>query len=150
MEAQGSPRWRQEGRLSLWRYVGANRSYQGWHCSADAAGCQSLLALLSAFQEQSPSPYRTISLALPSPNLLAVPGRMFSGAEPITKLRLAYACSPTEWQLAASSDVASLTIGEHWRAKLYEATTALSAGDGDFRIGPEDRKQGLWFWWWRQ
>lgn len=81
--------------------------------------------------------------------LLTAPGRMFSGTEVVAKLRLAYVASSTEWRFAASPDVASLTIGEPWRIKLCEATIALSSGEEDFRIGPEDREQGLWFWRWR-
>jgi hypothetical protein len=80
----------------------------------------------------------------------AVPGRIFSGIETVAKLRLAYVASSTDWLFATSSNVATLTIGESWRIKLREAAIALSAGGGDFRVGPEDREQGIWFWWWRR
>lgn len=75
---------------------------------------------------------------------------MFSGIETVAKLRLTYAASSTDWLFATSPDVATLTIGELWRIKLREATIALSTGAGDFRVGPEDREQAIWFWWWMQ
>jgi hypothetical protein len=149
MASHALQNWSQQGLVSLWRYVGANRSYRGWHLSADADGCQSLLALINAFSDDAPVSYRTVSLAAPSKTLLAVPGRMFSGVESASKLRLAYRASSTEWLLTTSDDIMSLTFGEIWRGKLRDATNALFAGDGDFKIGPEDSEQGIWFWWWK-
>lgn len=139
--------WRQQGLVSLWRYVGANHSYKGWHLSADVDGRRSLLALLNTFSDGSYVPHRTVSMSTPSKALLAVPGRMFSGVESVSKLRLASSAAPTEWLLTASLGEVSLTVGEAWRGKLCDAISALSMGDGDFRIGPEDREQGIWFWW---
>lgn len=43
--------WHQRDRISLWRYVEANRSYAGWHLSADDEGCRSLLELLDLFAQ---------------------------------------------------------------------------------------------------
>lgn len=149
MTTNGLAYGRQQGRLCLWRYIGANRSYQGWHISADGTACQSLLALLNAFPGEPPAPYRTISLVAASPGLLAVPGRMFSGVESATKLRLVHGASSDEWLITATSTVVSLTFGESWRVKLCEAIRALSAGGGDFSIGPGDREHTVWFWWWR-
>lgn len=142
--------WHQQGLVSLWRYVGANRAYKGWHLGADAAGCMSLLALFDAFSDDSLSLHRTVPVTAPSRALSAVPGRMFSGVESVSKLRLARSRSPSDWLLTASDDAVSLIFGETWHGKLREATNALSTGDGDFRIGPEDAEQGIWFWWWRQ
>ena len=39
-------RWKQRGIISLWRYTENSRNYSGWHLTADAAGCASLLELL--------------------------------------------------------------------------------------------------------
>ena len=150
MASQALQNWRQQGLVSLWRYVGANRSYKGWHLSADADGCRSLLMLINAFSDDSPVLHRTVSVTAPSKALLAVPGRMSSGVESVSKLRLSHSVSPTDWLLTESDDAVSLAFGETWRGKLREATNALSKGEGDFRIGPENREQGIWFWWWKQ
>lgn len=142
--------WRQQGLVSLWRYVGASRSYRGWHLSGNPDGCRSLLALIDALSDSSPVLYRTVSLAPPSEALLAVSGRMFSGVEGVSKLRVARCASPAGWDLTASKDVVSLSFGEIWRGKLREAANAMLNGGGDFQIGSGDGEHRIWFWWWKQ
>jgi hypothetical protein len=140
--------WKQSGRVSLWRYTENERNYPGWHLNADAAGCQSLLALLVALSADGHGS-RTVAITAPTKAELNVPNNKSGLAAWVApdKLRVALSSDPEEWSFPPQVDPAALTIGSGWLARLGEGIAGIPAGRGDYAIG--DRKGGLplWFWW---
>lgn len=87
-------------------------------------------------------------MSKPSERLLNVPGRRFSSVESPAELRIHYSSVADDWSLAIVDPVAEFMFGETWRHKLREAVAVLSRGEGDFAVGPAERRQRLWCWWW--
>lgn len=87
-------------------------------------------------------------MSKPSERLLNVPGRRFLSVESPAKLRIHSSNVVDNWSLAIVDLVAEFTFGETWRHTLREAVVVLSRGEGDFAVGPVERGQRLWCWWW--
>lgn len=141
--------WKQQGRISLWRYTENERNYPGWHLNADPAGCTSLLALLEELA-QNPGAHRTVQLSAPSPSQLQVPNNRGGRAAWSAPAKLSLACSaqPGSWEFPPDLEPASLTIGSDWLEPLRTGIAGIPEGRGDYSIG--HRKNGnlsLWFWW---
>jgi len=138
--------WKQSGRISLWRYEPNDRNFLGWHLNADAAGCESLLALLDELPH-GPQPYRTLAITEPTPKQLNVPRANASWVAP-SRLRLAWSSGPAAWEFSAELDPATLTFGAHWLVPLRNGIAGICKGQGDYAIGT---RKGiglpLWFWW---
>jgi hypothetical protein len=62
-QALGS--WKQEGRISLWRYRRPPRMYAGWHFAADKNACASLLRLCDILSKSTEPSYRTLTVTDP-------------------------------------------------------------------------------------
>lgn len=126
------------------------RMYAGWHCSADAEGCDSLLELLNAFASVGTADHRTLAVA--DPKSVGV-DRIFSD-HPLkvhhpAKLRLAFDPAAPEVELVEASDRVTLTIGADGLEAFREAFSDLRAGEADFAIGLAG-DDSLSFWWWPQ
>jgi hypothetical protein len=134
--------------VSLWRYASASRSYQGWHLSADDAGCRSLLDLAAVLSTSPTGACRTISVTQPSQRLLAVVNCNSPAMDSIPKLRISHSAMHEDWSLVAEREHVALTLGETWRLRLLDAVEAMSRGEGDFLFGPRHPDQRIWFWWW--
>jgi hypothetical protein len=48
-------RWKQQGRVYLWRYKENRKNYPGWHFTADAVACNALLELFELMFVRSTS-----------------------------------------------------------------------------------------------
>lgn len=139
--------WKPSGSVSLWRYTENTRNYPGWHLTADAAGCDSLLDLLDALATE-PGGYRTIPLRAPDEAQLGVPNNRRSPHIAATKLQLTLSDAPADWRFPSDHDPASLTIGNDWLAPLRKGLLDITQGRGDYRIGNDDSGSlKLWFWW---
>ncbi|MFN4092363.1 MAG: hypothetical protein ACK4FG_05665 [Brevundimonas sp.] len=124
------------------------RMYSGWHVSADAEGCDSLLELLNALASARTADHRT--LAIMDPKSVGV-DRIFSDhalkVHHPTKLRLKFDPAAPEAELVEASDRVTLTMGTDGLESLRKAVSDLRSDEADFSISlaGEDR---LSFWWW--
>lgn len=139
-------RWRQTGRISLWRYLENERNYPGWHLNADAAGCRSLLMLLDALATDGDGS-RVIAITAPTRAELAVPNNRRGRAAWVApeKLRLTFSTTDDRWSFPADLAPAALDIGAAWLAALRDGIDGIPKGRGDHCIGRGDLR--LWFWW---
>lgn len=140
--------WTQSGRISLWRYTENERNFPGWHLNADAAGCQSLLALLEALAADGAGS-RTIAVTAPTKAQLGVPNNKRGLAAWVAPDKLRVTLSPTaeEWSFPAELDPAVMTVGSGWLAQLREGIAGIPEGRGDYSIGDRKGSHSLWFWW---
>lgn len=140
--------WKQSGRISLWRYTENERNFPGWHLSADAAGCQSLLALLEALAADRAG-FRTVAITVPTKPQLCVPNNKGGQAAWLApnKLRVTFSPAPEEWCFPSTLDPAAITVGSAWVGRLQEGITGILKGQGDYSIGGDRGSLPLWFWW---
>ena len=144
-------RWKQRGIISLWRYTENSRNYTGWHLSADAVGCASLLELLQALTASPESAYRTVHVTPPSPTTLKVPNFRSAKWVAPTKWRIAFEPNKEAtslWNIETQQDSMNLTLGGTMIQELASGVKDISRGEGDYSIGGSDRQPRLWFWWW--
>ena len=140
--------WKQAGSIALWRYKENQRNFPGWHLTADAAGCASLIALLDAFASDGGSSSRTLTVQAPTLAILSVPNNRSSAWRSPSKLRLSLSASPSEWSFPESLEPAALTFGSEWLPDLRQAIAGIPRGQGDYSIGrPGNGNLQLWFWW---
>ena len=143
-------RWKQRGIISLWRYTENSCKHPGWHLSADAAGCASLLELLQALNACQESAYRTVHITPPSLTTLKVPNFRSKWVAPI-KWHIAFEPSKEAtslWSIETHEDSVHLTLGRAMIQELASGVMDISRGEGDYSIGGSDEQRRLWFWWW--
>jgi hypothetical protein len=143
--------WKQAGRISLWRYTENERNFPGWHVTADATGCSSLISLLDAFASDNVAVSRTVEVVAPTPEILAVPNNRSGRAawSAPTKLVLSFSTAAAQWSFPNSSDPAAFTVGSEWLALLRKGIEGIPNGLGDYSIGTQSNGNlRLWFWWW--
>lgn len=139
--------WKQAGNVWLWRYTRNQRNYGGWHLTADAAGCSSLVELLKAFVEDGIPALRTVKISDPTVTILSVPNKKSAWIAP-SKLRISMSPVATDWLFPATTDPATLTLGGDWMDQLSQAIEGIQRNEGDYSIGQTaDKNQRLWFWW---
>ena len=142
--------WNQTGNVSLWYYTENERNYPGWHLTADAAGCESLIALLDALAVDGIPAFRAVEIKPPSKAQLGVPnnkGGLADWRSP-SKLRVTFSGDPAEWSFPPDLEPAVLTIGSDWLAPLREGISGIPRGQGDQSIGSAGNGNSrLWFWW---
>jgi hypothetical protein len=144
-------RWKQRGIISLWRYTENSRNYSGWHLSADAAGCASLLELLQTLHASPESTYRTVRITPPSLTTLKVPNFRSAKWVAPTRWRIAFepnAKATSLWSIETQEDSVRLTLGGAMIQELASGVMDISRGEGDYSIGGSDEQPRLWFWWW--
>jgi hypothetical protein len=142
--------WKQSGKVSLWYYTENERSFPGWHLTADRVGCESLIALLDALAAEGIAASRLVEVRPPSKAQLGIPNNKSGLAawKAPNKLRIAFSENPQEWSFPLDLDPAVLTIGSDWLAPLREGISGIPHGHGDYSIGPTGKgSPGLWFWW---
>ena len=142
--------WKPSGRISLWRYTEPLHHHPGWHLHADAPGCASLLSLMEALATDGAGG-RTLTLAPPSPGLLAVPNNRGSRVRWVAPetLRIRLLAAPDEWSFPADLDPALLSFGCAWLTRLRAGIADIPGGRGGYAIGIDhDRtcSELLWFW----
>ena len=142
--------WKQSGNVSLWYYTENERNYPGWHLTADAAGCESLVGLLDALAADGIPASRVVEITPPSKAQLGIPNNQSGLAawRAPSKLRIAFSSNPAEWSVPRDLDPTALTIGSDWLAPLREGISGIPHGRGDYSIGPAGKlSPRLWFWW---
>ena len=140
--------WKQEGRIFVWRYAEPNRSWRGWHFTADQAGCRSIRNLLDRMRGGEPC-YRTLNLAPVTDDILSVPNYGHKLAGKFEKLRIAFDPGAEDLQLSPVGETLEMTVGNTRLRFLTAAFADVEIGIGDFGISPSDnRKSDPWMFWW--
>ena len=140
-------RWRLQGNVYLWRYKGNARNYPGWHLTADAPGCASLLELIDVMRHSQFSSEAPIALSQPTPREIGVPNAPLEHV-PATSLTVYH--SPTKlaadhWRLTESNGRVRLEVGHDSLSELLNEIANVAHHEGDYSIGAIG--QELWFWW---
>ena len=147
--------WRQTGRICLWRFKPMKRMYSGWHFSADEAGCDSLLELISLLSESTDSAHRTLDVTDPAEvGADRVVGR--HGLKFVTpaKLRIAYYPQGLTGQsaLAEMDDRLAIALDHDGLNKMRGALEDVRRGIADFSVEfdshARDPMMRMSFWWW--
>jgi hypothetical protein len=142
--------WKQAGQIALWRYAENERNYPGWHLTADATGCTSLVALFDALAADGIAASRTVETVPPTAAILAVPNNRAGRAawKAPRKLRISLSTTAAQWSFPQLLDPAEFTVGLDWLAPLREGIDGIPRGLGDYSIGSSDNGSlPLWFWW---
>jgi hypothetical protein len=141
-------RWKQAGRVSLWRYTEHERNFRGWHLNGDQAGCASLVQLLKLLVLDGLG-HRTIEVTPPTDAQLRVPNNWRGQAAWVApaKLRFAIDREPGKWVFPPELMPATLTFGANWLGMLSEGISGIPTGKGDYSIGHGADDLPLWFWW---
>ncbi len=142
--------WKQAGSVSLWHYTQNERNYPGWHLTADAAGCASLVALFDALAADGIPADRSVAIKPPSMAQLGVPNNKSGLAawRAPSKLRISFSATPADWSFPLDLDPAVFTIGSDWVAPLRKGISGIPHGHGDYSIGHAGKGNSmLWFWW---
>jgi hypothetical protein len=149
-------RWRQSGKVFLWRFPDDDRNYPGWNCTADKDGCRSLLDLFALMAVAEWGAKMDIALSTPTGAIASLPGRGGKWLSP-GRLRLLHPkgkVTDNFWRWDGSLQSPTLTIGKSKVDALRHAFESVAAGRGDFCIHADDQKlQGfdpermaIWFW----
>ncbi len=140
--------WKQEGGIFVWRYAEPNRSWRGWHFTADRAGCRSIRNLLDRMHGGEPC-YRTLNLAPVTGDILSVPNYGHKIAGKFEKLRIAFDPGADDLQLSPVGETLEMTVGNARLRFLTAAFADVEIGIGDFGIMPStNRKADPWMFWW--
>lgn len=142
-------RWKQMGRIFLWRYPRHRKKHEGWHFTAEEIACDQLIILIDAMRKASGETHRTIALTHPDPAIWSVPNFGAPLKETLGPMTLHFAPSFDDLQLVQDGDRMLLRIGEARADELLDAIRDVHAGEGDYAIWPNQKKASppLWFWW---
>lgn len=145
---QGVAEWVQDGRLYVWRYAQPNRSWRGWHFTADPSGCRSIANLLDRMHGGDAC-HRTLRLDEVTDAILAGPNYGHSIAGRFTKLRIEYRPEAENLDLQAEADVLTMIVAPARLRKVVTAFRHVEIGTGDFGIETSSsRKADHWMFWW--
>lgn len=135
--------WKQNGRLSIWRYLGLGRRSLDWHMAADSEGLSSLESLLRSFEGLDDAVCRSLAITSPSRHVLGVPNIPDRGILAPRKLRLSYDPSCQEgWLLPLEGEPLSWCIGP---SGLFQFLEFLDGTDAFFDM-PIGRNPSVWWW----
>jgi hypothetical protein len=147
-------RWRQQGRIFLWRYRDKPRNYPGWHLSADAPGAQSLVELCRLMEGAQFSSETSIIISDPTASVLSVPNYIRGAAkwQSAHRWTIEYPkgkVAPGEWQIRFSGEELRLRVGGGTLEQLERGIEDIRNGHGDYTIGSDDTPESdrLWLWW---
>jgi hypothetical protein len=140
--------WVQEGRLYVWRYADPGHGWQGWHFTADPAGCRSVRNLLDRMHAGVRC-HRTLKLEPVTDAILSVPGYGHQAEGRFEKMRIDYVPGFDELRIAPDGAVLTMTIGDRRLRKFSAAFGRVEMGGGDFGIATSDEKRAEhWMFWW--
>ncbi|MCH9648644.1 MAG: hypothetical protein K0U98_10420 [Deltaproteobacteria bacterium] len=149
-------RWKQRGKVALWRYRDNVGNYSGFHMTADTTGCESLLELFRLMLEADYSSAQSIRLIPPTEGMLSVPNNRGGSARWRTsrvwtirypKSRV----SPDHWELSVAERTCNLVTGRSLLEDLRKGVEDIQRGEGDYSIESgreQESNHPLWFWWW--
>jgi hypothetical protein len=148
--SEGSARM-SAGKIYLWTYPEGVKDYAGWHLTADAAGCQMLLATLDRVStDERARPLQTFA---PNVAILTVPNNRRASAQAAAAITVVHARDrdAAYWHLEVTAGGVALSVGTERLAALRAAVVDVSQGRGDYCLGSAEkrapRQERLWFWW---
>lgn len=143
-------KWKQEGRLYLWRYIENTRNYPGWHLTADDTCCHSLVDLIERMLTARWSSHKSLVVTPPTKEVLSVPNNRGgeAGWKAVRILTLKYPKDKVRddhFSLEENGDEIILSAGRENLKLLNEWMLRISKGEGDYAI--QIGETHLWFWW---
>lgn len=140
--------WLQDGRLWIWQYADANRSWNGWHFAADPKGSGSIRDLLDRMNAGEAC-HRTLHLEFVSDSLTDAIGYDRKYVRQFDKLRLQFSPRATDLSLYPGENRLVMTVGKQLLPQLASAFAEVQKGGGDFGIATSERKRSeRWMFWW--
>lgn len=141
--------WKQLGRVYLWRYSNHLIRRIGWHFTAEAPACDSLIDLLDAMRSVADRSRRTITITRPTPPIWEVPNFGVPRTEALGPLTVSYDPSFSDLQLTEEEDRLVLRVGDERVEALLTGFRDVRRGDGDYGLWPSEKNAAppLWFWW---
>jgi hypothetical protein len=132
----------------VWRYLENQRNYPGYHLSADAEGCATLLEWL-----QNPKPRHEFRLQPITQEVLNVPNNQ-RGAAPYVgcsflTLQVIPDVAEGHFLFSEASGRLTLECSQRQVERIIGGVNDIMQGRGDYCIGGADQ-QVLWFWWYPQ
>jgi hypothetical protein len=129
----------------IWRYKDNTRNYPGYHLTADAEGCASLLAWL-----RSPKSRSEFRLQPVTPEVLSVPNNQGGLAAYVgctsLKLHVRSNIGRGHFVFSEVSGRLGLDCSQQQVECIIKGVEDIQRGEGDYCIGG-DGQQVLWFWW---
>lgn len=151
-------RWKQSGRLFVWRWSDESRNYPGWNVTADRSGAESLRQLFALMQRAEWSSQRALKVTNPVPGLVAR-RRVAIGGDLLVPRRIIFkyrktAVRPCYWHWEGNWTSPVLIFGSEMLQRLRNALDQIYDGIGDFRVGSQDQhlhgidrvNVSIWFW----
>ncbi len=141
-------RWTLQGHVYLWRYQGVGvRHYPGWHLTADAPGCTSMLELIDLMHASPFAGRASVPLTAPGDRELSVPnaGLPHTAAASFELYHSPTKVPPAHWRLVADDGRVRLEAGREALAEVRRGIADVARHEGDYSIGADG--QELWFWW---
>ena len=117
--------WKQSGPVALWRFIENQRNFPGWHLTANAGGCASLIALLDAFAIDNAPSSRVLAIVQPTLAELSVPNNRSSGITVPGKLRLVFAEESNAWSFPAATDMNLRSAPNGWHHSRRQSLAFL-------------------------
>lgn len=142
-------KFKQAGRLYLWRYLEGARNFPGWHLSADETAAHNLAALVDLMAAAPFSSEKLLVVTAPTPAVLRVPNNRGGRARWEAPSALLLACPKGKvahdyLSLSAGGGRAKLEGGRQGLLVLKECVLNLLHGKNDYAIQAGDER--LWFW----
>jgi hypothetical protein len=147
-------KWKQHGKVYLWRYRQPSPNWAGWHMTADDPGCESVLDLLARMKTAQWPSQQSLAIEKPTQAVLAVPNYRDETWSAPQRWKLKFSKGQVAddfWSLAQADSEVTLILGASKLAELSDGIQAVRGGEGDYAIGPDDQETGaessLSFWW---
>jgi hypothetical protein len=144
-------KWRQAGRLFLWRYGKRAVNKHGWQIAADVPGSANLAELIGLIGAAQHPVRRTLIITPPSLAMTQIPNasRAVAGVWSPKHLKISFdqRLAGDLWSIDEMGEQVIMTFGAAWLADLSQAAVDMGRREGDYSIGPNGSEQGLWIWW---
>ena len=142
-------KWKQEGRLYLWRYVENTRNYPGWNLTADEAFCRSFTDLIQRMLDAQYNCQKQLFITEPTTEILCVPNnhRGRAASKSPKSLLIKHQKDESLDDYAALDEVSETVVLSAGRQKLgliRNCVFKILEGDNDYAI--EIGNTQLWFW----
>jgi hypothetical protein len=135
-------RWKQHGRINLWREKGR---CVDWNLAADDVACHALLDLFDRMEHGNWPSRKSLALVKPTRTATGFPDRPATFANRLVLNYRKAEVADDFWKLEGTAVEVRLTFGLTWLKKLRDAILDMKVGGGDYAIGPDEAR--LWIWW---
>jgi hypothetical protein len=142
-------KWKQEGRVYLWRYLQNTRNYPGWHLSADQAFGRRFGDLIQIMLNSPYNSQKALTITAPTKEILSVPNNQ--GGRSAWESPKSFVIKHQKAEnfndlanLEESSETVVLTAGRQQLGLLGNCVSKILEGDNDYAIEIGDTQ--LWFW----